>query len=594
MACTPHLLSYNVNSLSYYTTSESGLRRKGQILDALGAFIKEADIICLQETNLAPSEKFALTHLPGCTIAHNNFDIGQAGTLIIDTPRVNKFFTGSDVSLPPAVRGHIQLRRYTPKDPARSPFQVFNFYLKSGSDFSAKEKLLTSLLEARPPLEEGSLPTFVCGDLNFVESVDDTTSANPRLPTAEFSKVWENFKDRFGLSEVAHDAHTYFHYTADPTSPYSRSSRLDRVLVPSALASHPLFSPAVNIPHHLTNFSVGRRTTRDCFSDHLPIRLSFLGEALRAPGRPTIPQWLAESPTFEKTLREKWKPELAGTGFAALEKFKEILHKAAHAARAVKITNNTLSLRLSHHQALLRRVLSPDQDFASIHRLLNLDPPLQKLVVFKSGRWVPNGLEDATRDLVVQASPSEEKPRTNPLRALAEKIPNTRTQVGTLRLSPDAPPASTGPERSTLAKEFWSKVWEKRSPPISPRVRENFLNGKNLEGPSPTDPRLKDVFLGGYDREVEECPTPDINAITQAIKLSNNSSPGPDGISFAAWRAAPDLAAPVLHNVLQAIMMGHTPPDGFNHGLLFLLLKNSPASSPTPAPLASLTPTIGS
>ena len=51
------------------------------------------------------------------------------------------------------------------------------------------------------------------------------------------------------------------------------------------------------------------------------------------------------------------------------------------------------------------------------------------------------------------------------------------------------------------------------------------------------------------------------------------SCPGPDGVCFAAWRAAPDLAAPVLHAVLLAILGGHHPPEGFNHGLLFLLPK---------------------
>lgn len=128
VACTPQLLSYNVNSLSYYASSEAALRRKGRVLEALGDFVRAADIICLQETNLAPQEKLALTHLSGCTISHNNFDSNKAGTLIIDTPGVKKFFMGADVPIPQLLKGHIQLRRYTPKDPARSPFQVFNFY----------------------------------------------------------------------------------------------------------------------------------------------------------------------------------------------------------------------------------------------------------------------------------------------------------------------------------------------------------------------------------------------------------------------------------------------------------------------------------
>src|SRR6476659_9030836 len=92
--------------------------------------------------------------------------------------------------------------------------------------------------------------------------------------------------------------------------------------------------------------------------------------------------------------------------------------------------------------------------------------------------------------------------------------------------------------KSPPSLKAFGKVWEKRSPPISPRVREKFLNGKGLGGgPSPpSDPRLREIFTKGYDREVGDCPIPDIEAITQAIKFSNNSSPGPDGISFAAWR----------------------------------------------------------
>src|SRR4051794_12384697 len=50
---------------------------------------------------------------------------------------------------------------------------------------------------------------------------------------------------------------------------------------------------------------------------------------------------------------------------------------------------------------------------------------------------------------------------------------------------------------------------------------------------------------------------------------------GPDGVSFAAWRAAPDLAAPILLAVFKAICAGQPPPLGFNKGLLFLLPKKN-------------------
>ena len=69
------------------------------------------------------------------------------------------------------------------------------------------------------------------------------------------------------------------------------------------------------------------------------------------------------------------------------------------------------------------------------------------------------------------------------------------------------------------------------------------------------------------------CERPDLEFITEIINRPNDSAPGPDGIPFAVWRAAPDLAAPILLRVFDAIAKGHTPPEGFNHGLLYLLPK---------------------
>lgn len=61
--------------------------------------------------------------------------------------------------------------------------------------------------------------------------------------------------------------------------------------------------------------------------------------------------------------------------------------------------------------------------------------------------------------------------------------------------------------------------------------------------------------------------------ILDALEHTNNSTAGPDGISFAAWRAAPELAGPVLFSAFQALCSGQPPPLGFNLGLLFLLPK---------------------
>ena len=66
---------------------------------------------------------------------------------------------------------------------------------------------------------------------------------------------------------------------------------------------------------------------------------------------------------------------------------------------------------------------------------------------------------------------------------------------------------------------------------------------------------------------------PTVKQVMEAISHSNNSCAGPDGVSFAAWRAVAKHAAPVLHLVLQAMAAGRLPPEGYNHGLLFLISK---------------------
>src|SRR5690606_32744424 len=159
--------------------------RRDLCLSALKDFLKETDIICVQETKLSDSEALALSSLPGCIIDYNNLSFGKAGTLIIDTPGLCRFFVGSSVPLPAITKGYIQLRKYVPKDPARSPFQVFNFYLHSGGKFALNSTLLDSLMSV-----DASVPTFVCGDMNFIEKNSDSTSVNPTLPPKSFLQKW--------------------------------------------------------------------------------------------------------------------------------------------------------------------------------------------------------------------------------------------------------------------------------------------------------------------------------------------------------------------------------------------------------------------
>ena len=138
---------------------------------------------------------------------------------------------------------------------------------------------------------------------------------------------------------------------------------------------------------------------------------------------------------------------------------------------------------------------------------------------------------------------------------LARTFPSSQSRIGPLRFDNDSPESISDFDRSSLASSYWSRVWAKRSITASPSSRTSFL---------------KD-----YNKSIkhELCQSVTLDDILYSITHSNNSTAGPDGIPFAAWRAAPELAAPILLNVFTSISKGQPPPNNFNNGLLFLLPK---------------------
>ena len=86
---------------------------------------------------------------------------------------------------------------------------------------------------------------------------------------------------------------------------------------------------------------------------------------------------------------------------------------------------------------------------------------------------------------------------------------------------------------------------------------------------------VRATYLRQYNKRIDtsQLEKPDLEGVRGAILLPKNTSPGPDGIPFAAWRATVDLAAPILHAVMNSLCSGQPPPAGFNHALLFLLPK---------------------
>ena len=555
-ALVPRIISYNINSASFYNSSSEGLSRHSKIRGCVKDLCKKCDILLLQETNLSPTDQYCFikTAGEGGRVFNNGNKIGTAGTMIIETPAIRQFYRSESIPLPTSCNGRIQGRRFLPIDNTHVGFQVFNFYLPSGAaQEEDRAKLLEVLLDV-----PNDLATFFAGDFNFIRCVDDSSSTNPSLASQPFLDLFYSVCTRFDVDEVEHQEHTYHHHCRDdPSSAYSHSARLDRFYAPSSTLHHPLHAPSVSIPAHRTNYALSFKGFRPYFSDHLPISLNFSGESPQRDARPSIPQWIAESQGFTDELRKLWRtPQHLSCPFKLLSKFKKALFQAAAVARRSKIENASEALIFSQKLYLLRLTSNVVQDHSRIFRLLCRAPSLGAYVTLNDGRYVAKGLEESLSSHNANAAETKMASK-HPVSAVKEMLPSTRTKTTHLRINPADAPKYDEKSKVTLAKTFWRKVWTRRESVPSNSVRARFLDG--------------------YTKRVDASTLklPSIFNIEEAIKRSNNSTPGPDGVSFAAWRAAPDLAAPLLAAVLEALCRGVKPPRGFNHGLLFLIPKKA-------------------
>ena len=541
----PRLLSYNIRSASFYASNPRSLSRRASISYALSSFVSSHDIICLQETHLDANEIFAFDR-PGCIISRNNFDCSRAGTAIIDTPGILNFYSGCDIPLPPITRGHAQLRRYSPLSSNHPPFQVFNVYFKSG-DFDFNLKIINAISNL-----PNNIDTFICGDFNFIENAIDSSSTSHSLPPASFISAFNNLKAYYSLYDPPHSSHTFFHITSDASSPYSWSSRIDRFLLPLSLFNNPLITPTISIPYHSSNLRLGGSSSS--FSDHLPIHVSYDNGTVCHRDQSTIPTWLAQSPEYASSVRSLWRGNSHGGAFRAYAAYKKVLFKAAFLTRKANLKGISSLSSYSLLLSLYRAVHSPIQDFSLINALLSRDSSFASLVSFDNTRWCDKGILNVINDYQLSSFFSDAPP-SHPIKDLASRAPFSRSRVGPLRSGPDSDEAINDADRSRVAADFWSKVWAKRDVVI-------------------TESSIK-TYLKDYDKKINADLISDItyDDILSSIKKSNNSSPGPDGVSFAAWRAVPEFSAKILYDVFKAISMGQPPPAGFNKGLLFLLPK---------------------
>ena len=129
--------------------------------------------------------------------------------------------------------------------------------------------------------------------------------------------------------------------------------------------------------------------------------------------------------------------------------------------------------------------------------------------------------------------------------------------IGPLRSSRDSPEAISDEDRSKVAGYLLVQGLKGMSCPSPPQILSAVVVLENYTDKT-VDPSL--------------CTAPALDQIQGAISATGNTTAGPEPrFPCAAWRAAPDLAGPILHSILQAFPLVSPLPTGFNKGLHFLL-----------------------
>jgi hypothetical protein len=122
--------------------------------------------------------------------------------------------------------------------------------------------------------------------------------------------------------------------------------------------------------------------------------------------------------------------------------------------------------------------------------------------------------------------------KANALRELKLTLPSTRNKIQALRVGVDKTPSSDPSMIGPLIRDYYGKVW---------KAADVGDNRKEV---------LRD-YLEDYNRLIDHNDLVEINIdlVPKAIRMAPDTSPGPDGVPFCAFKANAELSATVILEV---------------------------------------------
>ena len=156
--------------------------------------------------------------------------------------------------------------------------------------------------------------------------------------------------------------------------------------------------------------------------------------------------------------------------------------------------------------------------------------------------------------------------RRGRIHKMLQRVSPGRSNVLAAIQRPDGTVTTDADEMHSLLRSHWRDVFCAR--PIRRDVLGRWVRDE-MHSPGP---RLPDPG--------DPCWAIGLKEVKTALRKSPNSAPGPDGLTFAAWRGLGRLAEECLHAALHSLMDTNAPQqldvyfgDDFNLGLLVLIPK---------------------
>ena len=550
----PSVASGNCNSLSI--TKAGGVSgRFFKIITYISYLVNNHKIVCLQDTRF-PTDDFVNNlqpFFPNYLIVSSADTEETSGGLItiIHPSLLDKYEVDNHI----ISKGAVLLTTLTHKT-NNANHNIVNCYLDASNEPRWCQQV--------KHIHDYNIPsnTIMVGDFNHVYDPQDRSGPH-KDHNNNSAKLYQSMLHIHNFQQVEQPTHTWYGYRS--CDDLLSSSKVDRIYhnfsYLQLAGNTPQASVISTTPYSIAQYGYKNNYHEhdDCrvidyylrkidggthITDHVPVSVRF--NTQHNKHTPKFRSFTLNHDDFMEEFEHIWSANTHKHNcFDILDDYKRILIHTSDAIRkkpktapskdtalwdAVKLANeigstdtNTLKTKYSHIPNYICLIDTPDD-------LIN----------------------EINENFAARAFDSAEHTPISKIQTIAKCLPANKERI--LHLFDEGSEAITDdPDRMTkIIHNFWGDKWK----------------GKRVKNPK--------AFFEAYGKKVKT-PPPNVNLhnVTEGILNTNDSSPGPDGIPFAAFRKTVDFVAPILLDCIRWLMQGHQAPEGFNGGILHLLPKKN-------------------